>query len=118
MSTQTIIFLQGLVAVCGGFSCVCVAAGWLIKIIKGVKKPVDDVSEKLQRDFDNINALKKENEVLKRDVEYIANAVSILMQCDLVMLGHMKTNNNTGQIIKMEGELQDFMADNLRVVHQ
>lgn len=112
MSTSTIIALQTLVAVCGGFSCVCVAVGWLIKIIKGAKKPVDDVNDKLQRDYDRINNLDREIRMLEQQLEYIANAVSILMQCDLVMLGHMKTNNNTGQIIKMEGDLRKFMADN------
>lgn len=112
MSTETIAMLKAVVAVCGGFSCVCVAVGWLIKIIKGVKKPADDVNKKLDRDYSRINQMDEEIKLLKQNLEYIANAVSILMQCDLVMLGHMKTNNNTGQIIKMEGDLRKFMADN------
>ena len=104
--------LQVFLAGCAAFTCVCVAGGWFFKIVKGVKKPVDDVNDKLQRDFDRINSLDKEIKLLDNRLDYIANAVSILMQCDLVMLGHMKTNNNTGQIIKMEGDLRKFMADN------
>lgn len=109
---------QLVLTVCAGFVCIVTALEKVQEIYKKSKQPVEDVSEKLKRDYDRINALEAENKAVKADVEYIANAVSVLMQCDLVMLGHMKTNNNTGQIIKMESDLQDFMADNMRGVHQ
>jgi hypothetical protein len=109
---------QLVLSVCAGFVCVVTALEKIQEIYKKSKQPVEDVSEKLKRDYDRINALEAENKAMKTDVEYIANAVSILMQCDLVMLGHMKTNNNTGQITKMESDLQNFIADNLRGVHQ
>ena len=94
--------IESVLAVCAGFSCVCVAAGWLIKIIKAIKKPADDVNEKLDRDNKRIKALED-------DMTYIKNAISVLMRCDLVMLGHLRTNNNTGQMAEMEGEIQEFL---------
>lgn len=94
--------IESVLAVCAGFSCVCVAAGWLIKIIKAIKKPADDVNEKLDRDNKRIKALED-------DMTYIKNSISVLMRCDLVMLGHLRTNNNTGQMADMESEIQEFL---------
>lgn len=89
-------------AVCAGFTVVCVAIGWLIKIVKAVKKPADDVHEKL----DNDNRRLKE---LEDQYKYISSAIGVLMRCDLVILGHLRTNNNTGQMTAMEKDIQDFL---------
>lgn len=89
-------------AVCAGFTCVCVAAGWLIKIIKALKKPGDDINQKL----DNDNKRLKE---LEDQYKYITSAIGVLMRCDLVILGHLRTNNNTGQMADMEKDIQQFL---------
>lgn len=91
-------------AMCAGFSVVCVAVGWLIKIIKALKKPNDDINEKL--DNDN-KRLKK----LEGEMDYLTKSISVLMRCDLAILGHLRTNNNTGQLAKVEDEIQNFLLD-------
>lgn len=96
--------LQVFIAICGSFTVVCVAGGWLIKIIKGIKKPADDVNEKL----DNGNRRLKS---LESQYRYIVSAIGVLMRCDLVILGHLQTNNNTGQMKNMEKELHDFLIN-------
>lgn len=97
---QTI--LLGFLAICGGFTTVCVAVGWLIKLIKALKKPNTDINEKL----DNDNKRIKE---LEYQLKYISSSIGVLMRCDLVILGHLRTNNNTGQMSKMESEIQEFL---------
>ena len=97
-----VITLDVLLKICAGFTAVCVALGWLIKIIKAVKKPSDDVREKLDNDNRRIKKLEDE-------YQFITSAIAVLMRCDLVMLGHMRTNNNTGQIATMESEIQEFL---------
>ena len=97
-----VITLDVLLKICAGFSCVCVAGGWLIKIIKAAKKPTDDIQQKLDNDNKRIKKLEDE-------MEFLTNSISMLMRCDLVMLAHMRTNNNTGEIAKMESEIQDFL---------
>lgn len=90
--------------ICAGFTAMCVAGGWLIKIIKAAKKPADDVREKLDNDNKRIKKLEDE-------MAYITDAISLLMRCDLAILGHMRTNNNSGQMAKMEAEIQDFLIE-------
>ena len=87
------------------FTALCIAGGWLIKIIKGLKKPSDDVKDKLQRDFDRLNRLEKE-------FTYINDAVALLMKADLALLGHMTTDNNTGEMASIEKEIQHFLINN------
>lgn len=95
--------------ICAGFSSVCVAVGWLIKIIKGIKKPKDDIDDKLQRDCDKINEHDKEMKVLKNDMEYLKESLRLLMENDKVVLEHMRTNNATGDIAQREKATFDFL---------
>lgn len=94
--------ILGVVAVCGGFSTICVAVGWLIKIIKAVKKPADDVNQKLDNDNKRIKDLEK-------NFGYVLKAISLLLQDDLVILNHLRTDNNTGEMAKQENKVQDFL---------
>ena len=95
--------------ICAGFTCICVAAGWLIKIIKGIKKPKDDIDDKLQRDYDRLNDHDKEMKAIKSDMEYLKESLRLLMENDKVMLEHMRTNNATGEIAKREKATFDFL---------
>ena len=97
--------LQAFVAICVSFTSVCVAMGWMVKIVKGAKKPADDVKSKLDNDNKRIQRLED-------DIDYITKSISVLMRSNLAMLGHMSSNNNTGEMAKMEKEIQQFLIDN------
>lgn len=101
---------EGVMACLALFTAACVAGGWLLKIIKGLKKPSDDTKEQLgavNQKLDNDNKRIKE---LEDELKYISNAIGVLMRCDLVILGHLRTDNNTGQMKKMEEEITDFLV--------
>lgn len=97
-----VITLEVFLKICVGFSSACVAGGWLIKIIKAAKKPTDEMTKKLNNDNSRI-------EKIEADMMHLTDAVAVLMRCDLAMLGHMRTNNNTGQLASVEKEIQDFL---------
>lgn len=96
--------LETLLAVCAAFTAVCVAGGWLIKIIKAAKKPSTDIKEKLENDDKRIKNL-------EADMDYLVKAISLLMRCDLAIVGHLQTNNNTGQMQKVESDIQEFLIE-------
>ena len=60
--TWKLIFV-GFVAVCGGFATVCGAVGWLIKIIKSIRKPGKEVRDMLDNDNKRIKILEDGNRV-------------------------------------------------------
>lgn len=92
-------------AVLALFTALCIAGGWLIKIIKGLRKPSDDINEKLERDYKRLNRLEEE-------FDYINKAVALLMKADLAMLGHLSTDNNTSELAAVEKEIQVFLINN------
>lgn len=97
-----VVTVESVLAICAGFSAICVAVGWLIKIIKAVKKPADDIQAKLDNDNRRIKTLEE-------DMDFLKKSIPLLMRCDLVILGHLRTDNNTGQMVDMESEIQEFL---------
>lgn len=94
--------LAGFVAICVGFSSVCAAAVWIIKIVKGLKKPSVDVNEKLDNDNKRIKALEEQ-------LAFILKAISLLLQDDLAILEHLRTDNASGRMAEQEAKVQDFL---------
>ena len=94
--------ITGFVAVCVSFSSVCVAGGWVLKIIKGLRKPSIDVNEKLDNDNKRIKALEDQS-------AFILKAISLLLQDDMVILNHLRTTNNTGEMAEQEKKVQEFL---------
>lgn len=100
-------------AVCVGFTSVCVATGWVIKIVKAVKKPSDDTKDRLKRHdelFDNDN---KRIKSLEDDITYIKRTQTQTLQALLVILEELKKNNDVdGTIQKAESDMQSFLLNN------
>jgi len=100
-------------AACGGFTCVCVAVGWLIKIVKAVKKPSDDVKDKLKRHDELFDSDNKRIKKVEDDLDYIKRTQTQTLQCLLVILDELKKNNDVdGVIQKTETEMQSFLLNN------
>lgn len=96
--------LVGFLAACGGFSTICVAGVWVIKIIKGLKKPSKNIHEMLSNDNERLKSLESQ-------YKFILKAISLLLQDDLVILNHLRTDNNTGEMGKQEQKVQDFLIE-------
>lgn len=96
------IILLGFIAVCGGFSTICVAIGWLVKVIKAAKKPKDDIDAKLDRD-------KKRLDQHEEMLNEIVKVQPMLLRSQYVILQHMRTNNSTGEIAKQEEAINDYL---------
>ena len=114
---ETIIrILQWFVAGCVAFTSVCVAASWMIKVIKGIKKPKDDIDAKLQRDYNRLNDLETiikefQGQFIKIDekLDLLDQQNSFLLENDIVGFEHMRTNNATGRIAEREHDLQQYL---------
>lgn len=92
------------VGACVAFTSVCVAAGWLVKIIKAAKKPSDDIKQMLKNDDRRLKTLEE-------SVAFLAKAISLLLQDDLEILRHLQTTNNTGAMKKQEDKVHEFLTE-------
>ena len=88
----------------GGFTACCVAGGWLVKIIRAVKKPSDDIKATIKEESDKLNEAEE-------DLSYLKSATALLLRSNFVILGHLMTNNNTGEMNKIYKEIQGFVIE-------
>ncbi len=105
------VLILGFVALCGGFTTVFVAASNFIKVVKAVKKPGESVKahfeiydKRIKDDHDDIRELRKQ-------FAFMLKALPILLQDDLIILNHLRTDNNTGKMEKQEEKLNDFLLN-------
>lgn len=63
-----------------------------------------DVDKKLESDNKRINDLEKQ-------LGFILKAISLLLQDDLAILEHLRTDNNTGKMAEQEQKVQDFLIE-------
>ena len=82
--------------------------------VKYLKKELKEgVTEMLREEFESVNdKLDKDNKRI-RDLEdankFMYKAISLLLQDDLAILEHLRTNNSTGKMAEQEQKVQDFL---------
>ena len=82
--------------------------------VKYLKKEVKDaITEMLKDQFSSVDQkLDKDNRRLndlEEQTQFLYKAISILLQDDLAILEHLRTNNNTGKMAEQEQKVQDFL---------
>lgn len=84
--------------------------------VKYLKKEMKDaISEMLRDEFKGIDAkLDSDNRRIK-DLEeqqkFLYKAISLLLQDDLAILEHLRTDNATGKMAKQEAKVQEFLTE-------
>lgn len=84
--------------------------------IKYLKKEVKDaISEMLKDEFKSVDdKLDSDNKRIK-DLEdankFMYKAISLLLQDDLAILEHLRTNNSTGKMAEQEKKVQEFLIE-------
>lgn len=82
--------------------------------IKVLKKEVKDaIKEMLKDEFRGVdtkldNDNKRINEIEKQ-MGFLYKAISLLLQDDVAILKHLRTNNATGKMAEQEQKVQDFL---------
>ena len=88
----------------------------LIGGIKYLKKEVKDaISEMLKDEFKSVDEkLDSDNKRIK-DLEdankFMYKAISLLLQDDLAILEHLRTNNSSGKMAEQEKKVQEFLIE-------
>lgn len=71
-------------------------------ITEMLKSQFEDVDRKLDNDNKRLNDLEKQT-------QFLYKAISLLLQDDLAILEHLRTNNSTGKMKEQEQKVQDFL---------
>lgn len=69
-----------------------------------LKDQFDSVDKKFETDEKRIEALEKNS-------AFIFKAISLLLEDDIAILEHLRTNNNTGNMAKQEEVIHQFLTE-------
>lgn len=83
-----------------------------VKFLKSELK--DAITEMLKDEFRSVDdKLDKDNRRLndlEEQQKFMYKAISLLLQDDLAILEHLRTNNSTGKMAEQEQKVQDFLV--------
>lgn len=69
-----------------------------------LKEQFDGIDKKIENDDNKIKALEDQSVFMFR-------AISLLLEDDIAILEHLRTNNNTGKMAKQEEEVHKFLTE-------
>ena len=99
-------------AACAGFTAVCVAIGHLIKVVKLVKKPGDEVKDRLKKHDELLDNDNKRIKKMEDDIDDIKKAQVETLKALRVILDELSRNNDVdGKIDKAKTELDEFLIN-------
>ena len=109
---------QLILSICVGFSSICVSVGWLIKIIKGLKKPGEEIKGNIKTNksaIDNnkteIDDIKEQMSEMTSKLEYLENAINLTIRTQFTVLGELAVNNDaSGHCKEAQDEIQKFLT--------
>ena len=87
------------------FTAMCVAGGWLLKIAKSLKKPADDINDKLDSDNKRLKALEEKMANLDKTQPLILRTLYVI--CEELKQG----NDAKGRISKQQDEINKYLFE-------
>lgn len=93
-----------------------VFVGGLYGGVKYLKKELKDgIMLMLKEQFDGIDKKfesdDKRIEALEKNSVFMFKAISLLLEDDIAILEHLRTNNNTGKMAQQEEEIHKFLTE-------
>ena len=73
-------------------------------IVSMLKDEFGNINEKFKNDDERIKALEDQS-------AFLFKAISLLLEDDIAILEHLRTNNNTGKMAKQEDEVHKFLTE-------
>jgi hypothetical protein len=73
-------------------------------IVSMLKEKFDGIDEKFKTEDNRIRALEDQS-------AFLFKAISLLLEDDIAILEHLRTNNNTGKMAKQEDEVHKFLTE-------
>lgn len=73
-------------------------------LVSMLKDQFDSIDKKFNNDDNRIKALEEQS-------VFIFKAISLLLEDDIAILEHLRTNNNTGKMAEQEQEIHDFLTE-------
>lgn len=100
-----------IVAICAGFSAICVAVGWVLKIIKAAKAPTKALEDRIEA-LERINGQHADylaND--KRRIDAIEEGNRVTQRAILALLSHGIDGNDVDGLKAAKSDLQKYLIE-------
>ena len=106
-----VITIDVFLKLCAGISCVGLEVSYLLKTIRSLKKPVDDINKKFKSYDDYFEEDKKRLDELEKSINGIAECNKLLLEAVYSMLGHFEDGNNTNMLREEKKKIESFLLN-------
>lgn len=100
-----------ILTICGVITAVGAAVVYIAKLFKTINQPYKENKERLDKIDEHLDNDNKRINELYDMMKQITQAFNMSIKNDLVMLKHLESNNNTGEISKTISDLQEWLID-------
>lgn len=99
------------VKICGGFTAICIAGGWLIKIIAGLRKPETTQNDRLAKLEAKMETVERYLANDNRRINSIERGNRVTQEALLALLSHAIDGNNIDDLKSARKSLQNYLMD-------
>lgn len=103
--------INSVVTICSAFTVVCVAAGWVIKIVAGIRKPEKNQNDRLAAIEGKIESFETYFARDKQRINSLERGNRVTQEAILALLSHSIDGNNTTALEKARDHLQTYLLD-------
>lgn len=100
-----------ILTICGMITAVGAAVVYIAKLFKTINQPYKENKERLDKIDEYLNNDNKRIDGLYDMMKQTNDAFNISIKNDLVILKHLESNNNTGEMRKTISDLQEWLID-------
>lgn len=100
-----------ILTICGMITAVGAAVVYIAKLFKTINQPYKENKERLDKIDEYLNKDNQRIDGLYDMMKQTNEAFNISIKNDLVILKHLESNNNTGEMRKTITDLQEWLID-------
>lgn len=100
-----------ILTICGLITAVGAAVAYIAQLFKTINQPYKENKERLDKIDEHLDNDNKRIAELYDMMKQTTEAFNISIKNDLVILKHLESNNNTGEMRKTINDLQEWLID-------
>ena len=100
-----------IIAAAGGLTAICVAVGWVIKIVKAAKAPTERLEKRIAALEDEVETYRAFFANDKRRLDLIEEGSRVTMRAILALLSHGIDGNDVEGLKTAKNEIQQYLIE-------
>ena len=105
------ITIDGLLKICAVISCVGLALGYLLKAVKALRSPADNMTKKLKRHDELFANDKARLDNLEHMVADMRECMMLLLESEMATLGHLEDGNHTKMLMEKKEKIAKYLYE-------